>query len=82
MGRKYLDTALAQTIAWLWLGFLVAAVVVWFAYRYWRKRHPTAAPEPELSYSQRLEQRLAKNRDAAKRARRGGSAKSRPRRHG
>ncbi len=82
MGRKYLDTALAQTIAWLWLGFLVAGVVAWFAHRYWRKRHPPPVPEPERSYSQRLEQRLAKNQGAAKRKRRGGSAKSRPRRHG
>lgn len=82
MGRKYLDTALAQTIAWLWLGFLAAGVVAWFAYRYWRKRHPPAAPEPERSYSQRLEQRLAKNQGAAKRKRRGGSAKNPSRRHG
>lgn len=82
MGRKYLDTALAQAIAWLWLGFLVAGVVAWFAYRHWRKRHPPPVPEPERSYSQRLEQRLAKNQGAAKRKRRGGSAKSRPRRHG
>ena len=82
MGRKYLDTALAQTIAWLWLGFLVAGVVAWFAYRYWRKRHPRPVPERVRSYSQRLEQRLAKNQGAAKRKRRGGSAKSRPRRHG
>ena len=27
MGRTSLDTALAQTIAWLWLGFLVAGAV-------------------------------------------------------
>lgn len=82
MGRNSLDTALAQTIAWLWLGFLAAGVVAWFAYQYWRKRHPPAVPEPERSYSQRLEQRLAKNPSTAKRKRRGGSAKSHPRRHG
>jgi len=82
MGRKYLDTALAQTIAWIWLGFLVAGVVAWFAYRYWRKRHPPPVPEPERSYSQRLEQRLAKSPNTAKRKRRGGSAKSPPRRQG
>lgn len=81
MGRKYLDTDLAQTIAWLWLGILVAGVVAWLAYRYWRKRHPLPVPEPERSYSERLEQRLAKNRGAAKRKRRGGSAKSPPHRH-
>lgn len=81
MGRTSLDTALAQTIAWLWLGSLVAGAVAWLAYRYWRKRHPPPVPEPERSYSQRLEQRLAKNQGAAKRKRRGGSVKSPPRRH-
>lgn len=82
MRRQFLDTTLAQTIAWLWLGFLVAGVAAWFAYRYWRTRHPPPAPEPERSYSQRLEQRLAKSRGAAKRKRRDGPAKSHPRRPG
>ncbi|MCC6889857.1 MAG: hypothetical protein IT536_15105 [Hyphomicrobiales bacterium] len=82
MGRNSLDTALAQTIAWLWLGFLAAGVVAWFAYRYWRKRRPPPLREPKRSYSQRLEQRLAKSPNTAKRKRRGGSAKSHPRRHG
>jgi hypothetical protein len=63
-------------------GWAFSSPVSWFAYRYWRKRHPPPVPEPERSYSQRLEQRLAKNQGAAKRKRRGGSAKSRPRRHG
>lgn len=34
MRRQLLDTALAQTIAWIWLGFPVAGVLAWFAYRY------------------------------------------------
>ena len=82
MRRQLLDTTLAQTIAWLWLGFLVAGVVAWFAFRYWRKRHPPLVAAPERSYSQRLEQRVAKSQGTAKRKRRGGSAKSHPRRHG
>jgi len=79
--RRYLDATLAQTIGWMWLGFLVAAVVAWFGYRYWRKRNPPPPPAPERSYSQRLEQRLGKSPDAAKRKRRDGSPKSHPRRH-
>lgn len=81
MRRQLLDTALAQTIAWLWLGFLVVGVVAWFAYRYWRGRHPAPVPAPERSYSQRLELRLAKSQGAAKRKRRGGPGKSHLRRH-
>ncbi|HNR82654.1 hypothetical protein [Ottowia sp.] len=76
MRKQLLDTSLAQTMAWIWLGFLVAGLVTWIVYRYWRQRHPPAPPPPELSYSQRLEQRLAKRRGAAKRKRRGRSAKS------
>jgi hypothetical protein len=78
--RKYIESSLAQTIAWMWLGFLVAGVVAWPAYRYWRQRHPLPAPAPERSYSQRLAQRLAKRQGAAKRKRRDGSAKSHPHR--
>lgn len=80
MRRQLLDTALAQTIAWLWLGFLVIGVMAWFAYRYWRRRHPAPAPVPERSYSQRLEQRLAKSQGADKCKRRDGPVKSRPHR--
>lgn len=81
MQRKYLDAALAQTIAWIWLGFLIAGVAVWFAYRYWRRRHPSPVAAPERSYSQRLQQRLVKGHSAAKRKRRDGSSKSHPHRH-
>lgn len=80
MRRQLLDTNLAQTIAWIWLGFLAAGLAAWRAYRYWRQRHPPAPPAPDQSYSQRLEQRLTKRQSAAKRKRRGGPAKSRARR--
>ena len=76
MRRKFLDADLAQTIAWMWLGFLVAGLVAWLVYRYWRRRHPIAPAAPERSYSQRLELRLTKSQGAAKRKRRGGPAKS------
>lgn len=79
--RGYLDATLAQTIAWVWLGFLVAGVVAWFTYRHWRRRHPPPVTAPERSYSQRLEQRLAKSQGAARHKRRGDPTKSHPRRH-
>lgn len=80
MRRQLPDPSLAQTIAWIWLGFLVAGIVAWFAYRHWRRRHPPPVPTPEPSYSQRLEQRLAKNQAATKRKRRVGATKRPPRR--
>ena len=76
MRRQLLDTHLAQTIAWIWLGFLLAGLVAWLVHRSWRKRHPPVPPEPERSYSQRLEQRLAKRQGTTKRKRRDAAAKS------
>lgn len=38
--ETHLAAPLAQTIAWMWLGFLLVGAVAWLAYRYWRKRHP------------------------------------------
>ena len=55
MRRQSLDTGLTQTIAWLWVAFLIAGVVAWFGYRYWRRRHPRPTAAPERSYSQRLD---------------------------
>lgn len=60
MNRKYLDPELAQLLALIWLGVLVAALSAWFVYRQWRKRHPPPKSAPETSYSQRLQQRLSK----------------------
>lgn len=76
MQRQLPETHLAQMIAWIWLGILVVGVVAWFAYRYWRRRHPLLLPPPERSYGQCLQQRLAKSQ-AAKLRRRSGTAKSR-----
>lgn len=76
MRRQWLDTSLAQTMTWIWLGFLVAGLTAWVVYRYWRQWHPPAPPPADLTYSQRLDQRPAKRQGAAKGKRRGGSAKS------
>jgi len=67
MQVKYLDAALAQTLAWIWLAVLAAGGVAWLIHRYWRARHPIPRPEPVLSYSQRLQQRLAKSQVVNKR---------------
>lgn len=66
MQVKYLDTALAQTMAWIWLVVLAAAGVAWLIYRHWCARNPILPPEPELRYSQRLQQRLAKGQSVKK----------------
>lgn len=78
--RRYLDIDVAQAMAWIWMGILVAGALVWLGYRYWRRRHPPQAPLPEPSYSERLKGRLAKSPDAAKHKRRAGP-KGRPHRH-
>lgn len=75
------DPGLAQTIALIWLGFLAAGLLAWFAYRYWRKRYPLPPPERKRNYSHHLQRRLATNRGTGKRKRRGGSVKSQPRRN-
>ena len=80
MRRKWLDTELAQTIAWIWLGIVIAGLAAWLVYKYWRKRHPPASPVPERSYSQRLQTRLNKGQNAAIRKRRSRSVTSGPRR--
>lgn len=76
MRPQLLNTALAQTVAWIWLGILAAGGVCWLVLRYWRRRHPLPHSLPEPSYSERLEQRLMRRRGAAKRKRRDGSTQS------
>ena len=63
--RQLLDTGLAQTIAWIWLGFLVAGVVAWLAYRYWRRRHPPPPAGAGTELQPAPEERLAKRQGAA-----------------
>ena len=55
MRRKWLDKDLAQTIAWIWPGTLIAGLAAWLVYKYGRKRHPPTPPVPERSCSQRLQ---------------------------
>jgi hypothetical protein len=66
MRRQLLDTSLAQTLAWIWLGFLVAAAAGWMARRCWRKRRPITPPPRQRGYSRRLASRLNKRRRATK----------------
>lgn len=60
MRQELVDSGLAATIAWIWVGFLVAGAVGWCAYRWWRGRRPIPPPALQRSYSQRLEQRLTR----------------------
>lgn len=69
MPRRLPETNLAQAIGWIWLGFLLAGLTGWAAYRYWRRRHPPPPPAPQRSYSQQLEARLNKGRGTGKRKR-------------
>ncbi len=81
MRRHLLDKDLAQTIALIWLGFLVVGVVAWLLYSCWRKRHPPPPAAPQRSYSERLQDRLAAARGTGKQKRRRDSDKSDPRGH-
>ena len=62
MRRLLPNPDLAQTIAWIWLVFVLSGLLAWLAYRFWRRRHPVPPPAPQLSYSQRLQQRVMKGR--------------------
>ncbi|MGV8822748.1 hypothetical protein [Methylibium petroleiphilum] len=81
MRKQLTDTNLTQTMAWIWLGILVAGFVAWHAYRYWRKLTSPPPPLLEPNFTQSLEQRLAKRQATAKRKRRGDPIKNHRRRH-
>lgn len=66
MHYKILDTALAMTMAWMWLVIVVAAVVGYGLFRWWRRRRPLAIPKREPPYAQRLQRRLNEHRAAGK----------------
>ena len=66
MRYKWLETSLAQTMAWIWLVILVTAVVGYAVFRWWRKRHPLPVPKPAPSYAQQLQRRLNEHRGASK----------------
>lgn len=70
MRYKWLETSLAQTMAWIWLGILVTAIVGYAGFRWWRKWHPLQIPKPELPYAQQLQRRLNEHRGAGKRPKR------------
>ncbi|MGE4239577.1 hypothetical protein [uncultured Methylibium sp.] len=56
----------------IWVAIVLAGVVAYRLFRWWRKQHPLPKPPPERSYSESLQQRLAA-------ARRAGDATSRRR---
>lgn len=66
MRYKVLDTALAMTMAWIWLVIVVTAVVGYGLFRWWRRRHPLPVQKPEPPYAQRLQHRLNEHRAAGK----------------
>lgn len=55
---------LALLLLCIWVAILLAGVVAYRLFRWWRERHPLPKPAPERSYSESLQQRL----DAARRA--------------
>lgn len=81
MRYKTLDTALAMTMAWMWLVIVVAAVVGYALFRWWRKRHPLPVAKPEPPYAQRLQHRLNEHRAAGKPPKRSKPPRKHPRGH-
>lgn len=66
MRYKTLDTALAITIAWIWLVIVIAAVVGYGLFRWWRKRRALPNPKTEHPYAQRLQRRMNGHRAGGK----------------
>ncbi len=79
MRYKWLETSVAQTMALIWLVILVAAVVGYGLFLWWRKRHPLPVPKPEPPYAQRLQQRLNAHRAVGKPPKRSKPQRKRPR---
>lgn len=66
--RKHLpDSPIGLTIVLMWVGLLVLAFAAYWLFRWWRQRHPLPKPKPEpvQSYTQRLQQRMNKQRTGA-----------------
>ena len=80
MRYKWLETSLAQTMAWMWLVIVVTAIIGYALFRWWRRRHPLPVPKPEPPYSQQLQRRLNEHRDAGKPPKRSKPPRKRPRR--
>ena len=61
------------------IGVLLAALVAYGIFRWWRRGHPRKQPPAPLSYSAELSQRLQKNMNkGTKRKRRGKTARKKP----
>ena len=79
MRPRLADPELSLAMTWIWIGVLLAALVVYGIFRWWRRGHPRKQPPAPLSYSAELSQRLQKNMTTStKRRRRGKTAKKKP----
>lgn len=82
MRARLADPELSLAMTWIWIGVLLAALVAYGIFRWWRRGHPRKRPPTPLSYSAELSQRLQKNMtNGTKRKRRGKPAKNKPPRH-
>lgn len=64
----------AIQIFWVWVVFTVVVVMGYFLFQWWRRRHPLPPPPPELSYSERLRERLGARKRSGRAAHRKGAA--------
>ena len=73
-GRSRLSLAMT----WIWIGVLLAALVAYGIFRWWRRGHPAKQPPAPLSYSARTDQRLQKNMNKGTKRRRRGKPRGKP----
>jgi hypothetical protein len=72
MRPRLADPALTLELTWIWLGVLLAALLAYGLYRWWRSRHPRKPLPAPRSYSAELGRRMQKPKSGrAKRKRRG-----------
>lgn len=60
------DAQIAQTMLWIWVAFVVVALLLVALWRRWRRTHPPPKPEQKPKYSQSLSKRLAAARQDGK----------------
>ena len=76
MRRMILDQSLALTVLGIWISMVAMAVMVFYAHRLWRRRHPKVV---KRSYTDRLFKRLQASRQDATRANGRSSGRGKPR---
>jgi hypothetical protein len=60
MRSRLADPELTLELTWIWLGVLLAALLVYGLFRWWRSRHPPKPLPAPRSYSAELGRRLQK----------------------